>query len=122
MVSAYRNYRLKVGSQSRISLGGEAPLDRLATAGLVVVSGGARGIDAAAPSWGIEGGRPDVVFPGTAVTFIQLVTRELSTGDLAADGALISEVLPEAIAGDTCFGYAIVLSRACGCARRGCCG
>ena len=87
-----------IGSRSACSLASawaEGTAARLATAGWVVVSGGARGIDAAAhrgalkaagPTWWVSGTAVDKVYPAEH--------RELLQRILAADGALISEVQP----------------------------
>ena len=105
-----------IGSRSACSLASawaESTARRLSHGRWVVVSGGARGIDAAAhrgalkaagSTWWVSGTAVDKVYPAEH--------RQLLQGILAADGALISEVPPGGNTGrHMYFGFAIVSSR-----------
>jgi DNA processing protein len=80
-------------SQEGLVAAGEIACD-LARAGIVVVSGLARGIDSAAHRGALEGGGKTIAVLGTGIDCVYPAENDVLTGQIAASGLLLTEFPP----------------------------
>ena len=92
----------RAASQEGLIAAGEIACD-LARAGVVVVSGLARGIDSAAHRGALDGGGPTIAVLGTGIDRIYPPENEALTERIAAGGLLVSEFPPGAAPEDWHF-------------------
>src|SRR5689334_2196885 len=96
--SAWRSIAVAVigaraASQEGLSAAGEIACD-LARAGIVVVSGLARGIDSAAHVGAIDGGGRTIAVLGTGIDRVYPAENDLLADRIAASGLLLTEFPP----------------------------
>jgi DNA processing protein len=82
-------------SQEGLVAAGEIACD-LARAGIVVVSGLARGIDSAAHRGALDGGGKTIAVLGTGIDCVYPAENDVLTGQIAASGLLLTEFPPGA--------------------------
>ena len=83
-------------SQEGLIAAGEIACD-LARAGIVVVSGLARGIDSAAHRGALNGGGKTIAVLGTGIDQVYPAENDLLTEQIVASGLLVSEFPPDAL-------------------------
>lgn len=83
----------RAASQEGLIAAAEIACD-LARAGVVVVSGLARGIDSAAHRGALDGGGKTIAVLGTGIDRVYPAENERLTEDIAANGLLVSEFAP----------------------------